>query len=88
MPMKAINPPGLPTPIAPTCNNMVPTDRAALIPVLTMLGEVATIGQALPNDRSRCSGRVPGGHYLGGLLRAVAVDFRMETIAELIVQGQ
>jgi hypothetical protein len=65
----------LPTPIAPTCNNMVPTGRAALIPVLTMLGEVATIGQALPNDRSRCSGRVPGGHYLGGLLRAVASGF-------------
>ena len=43
----------LPTPIAPTYNNMVPTDRPALIPVLTthMLGEVAAIAQALPNDR-------------------------------------
>ena len=43
----------LPTPIAPTYNNMVPTDRPALIPVLTthLLGEVAAIAQALPNDR-------------------------------------
>jgi hypothetical protein len=38
----------LPTPIAPTDNNMMPTDRPALIPVLTthMLGEVAAIVQA------------------------------------------
>jgi len=43
----------LPTPIAPTYNNMVPTDRPVLIPVLTthMLGEVTAIAQALPNDR-------------------------------------
>jgi len=43
----------LPTPIAPTYNNIVPTDRPALIPVLTthMLGEVTAIAQALPNDR-------------------------------------
>jgi hypothetical protein len=43
----------LPTPIAPTYNNMVPTDRPALIPVLTthMLGEVTAIARALPNDR-------------------------------------
>src|SRR5262249_4569269 len=42
-----------PTPIAPTYNNMVPTDRPALIPLLTthMLGEVTAIAQALPNDR-------------------------------------
>ena len=39
----------LPTPIAPTYNNMVPTDRPALIPTLTahLLGEVVTIAQAL-----------------------------------------
>src|SRR5215469_17587277 len=38
---------------APTYNNIVPTDRPALIPVLTthMLGEVTAIAQALPNDR-------------------------------------
>jgi hypothetical protein len=43
----------LPTPISPTYNSMVPTDRPALIPVLTthMLGEVTAIPQALPNDR-------------------------------------
>ena len=43
----------LPTPIAPTYNNIVPTDRPALIAVLTthLLGEVAAIAQALPNDR-------------------------------------
>ncbi|MBV9250048.1 MAG: hypothetical protein JO227_12490, partial [Acetobacteraceae bacterium] len=43
----------LPTPIAPTYNYMVPADRPALIPVLTahMLGEVAAIAKALPNDR-------------------------------------
>jgi hypothetical protein len=43
----------LPDSIAPTYNNMVPTDRPVLIPVLTthMLGEVTAIAQALPNDR-------------------------------------
>src|ERR1700755_3013961 len=42
----------LPTPIAPTYNNMVPTDRPALIAMLTqhLLGEVATIARTLPND--------------------------------------
>ena len=35
----------LPTPIAPTYNNMVPADRAGLLPALTthMIGEVAAI---------------------------------------------
>src|SRR5215469_12270859 len=43
----------LPTPIAPTYNNMVPTDRPALIPMLTthLLGEVAAIAKALPHVR-------------------------------------
>jgi len=43
----------LPTPIAPTYNNMVPTDRPALIPMLTkhLLSEVAAIARALPHDR-------------------------------------
>src|SRR5713101_6879294 len=43
----------LPTPIAPTYNNMVPADRAGLLPALTrhFIGEVATIAAALPNDR-------------------------------------
>src|SRR5215470_8076926 len=43
----------LPTPIAPTYNNMVPTDRPALLPVWTthLLGEVAAIARAVPHDR-------------------------------------
>ncbi len=43
----------LPTPIAPTYNNMVPADRAGLLPALTQhfIGEVETIARALPNDR-------------------------------------
>jgi len=43
----------IPTPIAPTYNNMVPADRpkvlAALVP--HFIGEVAQIAKALPNDR-------------------------------------
>jgi hypothetical protein len=80
----------LPTPIAPTYNNMVPTDRPALIPMLTthMLGEVARIAQALPNDRIAlqwdvCQEVVAWeGYYEPG-----PVDFRKETIAELIAIG-
>ena len=80
----------LPTPIAPTYNNMVPTDRPALIPVLTthMLGEVAAIAQALPNDRIALQWDVCQeviaweGYYEPG-----PVDFRKETIAELIAIG-
>jgi hypothetical protein len=43
----------LPTPIAPTYNNMVPSDRAGLLPALTqhLVGEVEKIAAALPNDR-------------------------------------
>ena len=43
----------IPTPIAPTYNNMVPGDRPALLPALTQhfIGEVAKIASALPNDR-------------------------------------
>jgi hypothetical protein len=43
----------LPTPIAPTYNNMVPSDRAGLLPALTQhfVGEVEKIAAALPNDR-------------------------------------
>ena len=64
----------LPTPIAPTYNNMVPTDRPALIPMLTahMLGEVAAIAQLAPRPHRAAMGRVPGGHRLGGRLRAGA----------------
>lgn len=43
----------LPTPIAPTYNNMVPSDRAGLLPALTQhfIGEVDKIAAALPHDR-------------------------------------
>src|SRR5262249_53509610 len=43
----------IPTPIAPTYNNMVPGDRPKLLPPLTQhfLGEVAKIAKTLPNDR-------------------------------------
>ena len=43
----------LPTPIAPTYNNMVPSDRPLLLPSLTqhLVGEVAKIAAAMPNDR-------------------------------------
>ena len=43
----------IPTPIAPTYNNMVPADRPGVLPALTQhfIGEVAKIAKALPNDR-------------------------------------
>jgi hypothetical protein len=43
----------IPSPIAPTYNNMVPEDRQRLLPPLTehLLGEVTKIASALPNDR-------------------------------------
>src|SRR5271167_4756624 len=43
----------LPTPIAPTYNNMVPSDRPLLLPALThhLIGEVVAIAAAIPNDR-------------------------------------
>jgi hypothetical protein len=80
----------LPTPIAPTYNNMVPGDRSALIPALTthLLGEVEAIAQALPNDRIALQWDVCQeviaweGYYEPG-----PVDFRKETIAELIEIG-
>jgi hypothetical protein len=41
----------LPTPIAPTYNNMVPPDRPALLPALTehLISEVVKIASAIPN---------------------------------------
>jgi hypothetical protein len=80
----------LPTPIAPTYNNMVPGDRAGLLPALTrhMIGEVARIAQALPNDRIAVQWDVCQevlaweGYYEPG-----PVDFRKETIAVLMAIG-
>ncbi len=80
----------LPTPIAPTYNNMVPTDRSALIPALTkhLLNEVAAIADALPNDRIALQWDVCQeviaweGYYEPG-----PIDFRKETIDELVAIG-
>ena len=73
----------LPTPIAPTYNNMVPADRPALLPALTdhLIGEVETIARAIPNDRLAVQWDVCQevlaweGYYEKG-----PVDFRTETI--------
>ena len=73
----------IPTPIAPTYNNMVPGDRQKLLPPLTQhfLGEVAKIAKTLPNDRIAIQWDVCQevlaweGYYDKG-----PVDFRTETI--------
>jgi hypothetical protein len=73
----------LPTPIAPTYNNMVPSDRPRLLPALTrhLTGEVAKIAAAIPNDRIAVQWDVCQevlaweGYYEAG-----PVDFRSETI--------
>ncbi len=80
----------LPTPIAPTYNNMVPSDRAALLPALTahLTGEVAKIAAAIPNDRLAVQWDVCQevlaweGYYEPG-----PVDFRTETIEVLTKIG-
>jgi hypothetical protein len=73
----------IPTPIAPTYNNMVPSDRPGLLPPLTQhfIGEVGKIAKALPNDRVALQWDVCQevlaweGYYEPG-----PVDFRSETI--------
>ena len=76
----------LPTPIAPTYNNMVPADRPRLLPALTrhLTGEVAKIAAAIPNDRIAVQWDVRQevlaweGYYEEG-----PVNFRSETIEVL-----
>ncbi len=76
----------IPTPIAPTYNNMVPTDRPKLLPALTQhfIGEVHAIAAALPNDRIAIQWDVCQevlaweGYYEPG-----PVDFRTECIEVL-----
>jgi hypothetical protein len=76
----------LPTPIAPTYNNMVPADRPAVLPALTrhLIGEVEKIAGAIPNDRLALQWDVCQevlaweGYYDAG-----PVDFRTETVAIL-----
>jgi hypothetical protein len=73
----------LPTPIAPTYNNMLPSDRPGLLRPLTQhfIGEVAKIAKALPNDRIALQWDVCQevlaweGYYEPG-----PVDFRTETV--------
>jgi hypothetical protein len=81
----------LPTPIAPTYNNMVPSDRPLLLPALThhLIGEVAKIVAAIPNDRVAVQWDVCQevlaweGYYEKG-----PVDFRTETIDVLTRIGE
>jgi hypothetical protein len=80
----------IPTPIAPTYNNMVPEDRQKLLPGLTrhFIGEVAKIAATLPNDRIAIQWDVCQevlaweGYYDQG-----PVDFRAETIDVLAQIG-
>jgi hypothetical protein len=80
----------LPTPIAPTYNNMVPSDRPALLPALTehLIGEVNKIAAAIPNDRVALQWDVCQevlaweGYYEPG-----PVDFRSETLEVLTEIG-
>ena len=80
----------LPTPIAPTYNNMVPSDRPLLLPALTqhMISEVIEIAAAIPNDRVAIQWDVCQevlaweGYYEAG-----PVDFRTEAIAVLSQVG-
>ncbi len=80
----------IPTPIAPTYNNMMPGDRPGILPALTQhfVGEVAKIAKALPNDRIAIQWDVCQevlaweGYYEKG-----PVDFRTETIGVLAQVG-
>ncbi len=81
----------LPTPVAPTYNNMVPSDRPKLLPALTrhLIGEVDKIAAAVPNDRIALQWDVCQevlaweGYYEPG-----PVDFRAETIDVLTRIGE
>jgi hypothetical protein len=73
----------IPTPIAPTYNNMIPSDRQKLLAALVpnFLGEVAKIAKALPNDRIAiqwdvCQEVLAWENYYD----KGPVDFRTETI--------
>jgi hypothetical protein len=80
----------LPTPIAPTYNNIVPSDRPRLLPPLTQhfIGEVRTIASALPADKIAiqwdvCQEVLAWENYY----EPGPVDFRTETIAVLTEIG-
>ncbi len=81
----------IPTPIAPTYNNMVPADRPALLPALTQhfIGEVAAIAHAIPHHQLAIQWDVCQevlaweGYYEKG-----PVDFRTEAIDVLSKIGE
>jgi hypothetical protein len=80
----------LPSPIAPTYNNMVPGDRQKILPALTQhfIGEVAKIARTLPNDRIAiqwdvCQEVLAWENYYD----PGPVDFRIETLAVLAEVG-
>jgi hypothetical protein len=80
----------LPTPIAPIYNNMVPSDRPKLLPVLTehLIGEVAKIAAAIPPDRLAVQWDVCQEVLaLEGYYEPGPVDFRSETLPVLIRIG-
>ena len=80
----------LPTPTAPTYNNMLPADRPRLLPALTrhFIGEVERIVAAIPSERLALQWDVCQevlaweGYYEPG-----PVDFRTETIDVLSAVG-
>jgi hypothetical protein len=80
----------LPTPIAPTYNNMVPSDRPRLLPALTehLIGEVTKIAATMPNGHIALQWDVCQevlaweGYYEPG-----PIDFRTETIDTLTQIG-
>jgi hypothetical protein len=81
----------LPTPIAPTYNNMLPGDRPAVLAALTrhFIGEVARIAATVPPQRLALQWDVCQevlaweGYYEPG-----PVDFRTETLALLTEVGE
>jgi len=80
----------IPTPVAPTYNNMVPADRQKLLQPLTQhfLGEIARIAKVLPNDRIAiqwdvCQEVLAWENYYD----KGPVDFRTETLDVLIKIG-
>ena len=73
----------IPTPIAPTYNNMVPADRPALLGELTrhFIGEVTKIAETLPNERIAIQWDVCQEVLAWeGYYRAGPVEFRTETL--------
>ena len=80
----------LPTPIAPTYNNMAPTDRPALIPMLrrSCSARSRRSRRLCLTTASRCNGTCARRSSPGRAITSRGpVDFRQETIAELISIG-